>query len=163
MDPAHIHLLINHLAVFGSLMGAIVLAHALYTKNNQTKMAAYYVFIISSIGAIIAYLTGEPAEHLVEDMAGISHDTIEAHEDAAIYALYAFIALGVLSLIGLYLALKKHASTRMMALIVMVVSLLSFGIIARTGYLGGQIRHTEIYTNQPAQSPGVENEDNDQD
>jgi uncharacterized membrane protein len=161
MDPAHLHLLINHLPVFGSLMGALVLAHALYTKNNQTKMAAYYVIIISSIGAVIAYLTGEPAEHLVEDMAGISHDAIEEHEDAAIYALYSFIALGILSLIGLYLALKKHASTRMMAMIVLVVSLLSFAIIARTGYLGGQIRHTEIYSPQPAQGPEMENEDHD--
>jgi hypothetical protein len=26
----------------------------------------------------------------------------------------------------------------------LVVSLVSFGLVARTGYLGGQIRHTEI-------------------
>jgi hypothetical protein len=27
-----------------------------------------------------------------------------------------------------------------------VVALVSFGLVARTGYLGGQIRHTEIRT-----------------
>lgn len=77
MDQAHLHLIINHLPVFGSILGGIVLAYGLWTKTNQTKVAAYILFIISSIGAGISYLTGEAAEETVENIAGVSKDLIE--------------------------------------------------------------------------------------
>jgi hypothetical protein len=30
------------------------------------------------------------------------------------------------------------------SLLILFISIISFGLVARTGYLGGQIRHTEI-------------------
>ena len=51
MDTAYIHLLINHLPVFGSILGAMVLVHGLYAKSDATKIAAYNIFTLSSIGA----------------------------------------------------------------------------------------------------------------
>lgn len=144
MNQTHLHLLINHLPIFGSILGGLVLAHGLWTKSNQTKIAAYYLLIISSIGAVIAYLTGEAAEESVENIQGISKDLIGQHEDFAVFALVALSVLGVASLIGLFVTIKKSASTRMVAIVTLFISLISFGLIARTGYIGGQIRHTEI-------------------
>lgn len=54
MDQTHLHLSINHLPIFGSILGGLVLAYGLWTKSNQTKIAAYYLLIISSIGAGIS-------------------------------------------------------------------------------------------------------------
>jgi hypothetical protein len=45
------------------------------------------------------------------------------------------------------LTVKKSPLTRPVAIITFLISLVSFGLIARTGYLGGQIRHTEISSN----------------
>lgn len=146
MNQTHLHLLINHLPVFGSIFGALVLAHGLWTKSFQTKVAAYNLFIISSIGAVIAYLTGEAAEESVENIQGVSETLISQHEDSAKIALAALIILGAASLIGLYMTIKKSTLTRMVAIITLFISLISFGLIARTGYIGGQIRHTEINT-----------------
>jgi len=144
MDQTHIHLLITHLPVFGSILGAIVLIQGIWTKSNHTIVAAYTVLIISAIGAVIAYLTGEAAEETVEHLQGISENMIEQHEDFAVFALVSLIILGVAAVAGLFLALKKSTITQAAAIVVLFISLISFGLVARTGYLGGLIRHTEI-------------------
>ena len=161
MNQTHIHLLITHLPIFGSILGGLVLAHGLWTNSNQTKIAAYNLFIISAIGAGIAYLTGEGAEETVENIQGVVEATIKTHEEFALFALISLIILGVTSLIGLLLTLRKSSLTRTLAIIILFISLISFGLIARTGYLGGQIRHTEINsTNNPNLTPN-ENEGDD--
>lgn len=161
MNQTHLHLLINHLPIFGSILGGLVLAHGLWTKSNQTKIAAYNLLVISSIGAVIAYLTGEAAEESVEKIQGISKDLIDQHEDFAVIALVALSILGVASLIGLFLTIKKSPLIRMVAVVTLFISLISFGLIARTGYIGGQIRHTEINSsnNNPVQSGEQEHDD----
>jgi len=161
MNQTHIHLLITHLPIFGSILGGLVLAHGLWTNSNQTKIAAYNLFIISAIGAGIAYLTGEGAEETVENIQGVVEATIKTHEEFALFALISLIILGVTSLIGLFLTLRKSSLTRTLAIIILFISLISFGLVARTGYLGGQIRHTEINsTNNPNLTPN-ENEGDD--
>lgn len=162
MDQTHIHLLITHLPIFGSILGGLVLAHGLWTKSNQTKIAAYNIFIISAIGAGIAYLTGEAAEETVENVQGIADNMIEQHEDFAVFALVSLIILGVASIGGLFLTLRKSALTSTAAIVILFISLISFGLVARTGYLGGQIIHTEINNSTTTtQGQGGESEDDD--
>lgn len=153
MNQTHIHLLITHLPIFGSILGAVVLAYGLWAKSNDTKIAAYFVFILSAIGAVTAYLTGENAEETVENIKGVVEATIKTHEEFALFALVSLIILGVASILGLYFTIKKSPLTRTTAFVILFLSLISFGLVARTGYLGGQIRHTEITTaTQPAES-----------
>jgi uncharacterized membrane protein len=162
MSLAQLHLLINHLPVFGAFLGMIVLAHGMWTKNGQTKIAAYNLFILSAIGACIAYFTGEPAEEVVENIAGITESAIEQHEDFAIFALISFILLGVVSVFGLLITLKQSIFMRPVAVVILLISLVSFVLVARTGYLGGQIRHTEMNTSpagEGVQNSGSENGD----
>ena len=160
MNQTHIHLLITHLPIFGSILGGLVLAHGLWTKSNQTKIAAYNIFIISAIGAGIAYLTGEAAEETVENIQGIAKNIIDQHEDSAVFALVSLIILGFASIVGLFLTLQKSSLTSTTAIVTLFISLISFGVVARTGYLGGQIRHTEINNSATtAQGQGGESED----
>ncbi len=147
MSQAHLHLLITHLPIFGSMFGVLVLGYGLGTKNNQTKNAAYFIFIISAIGAGIAYLTGEGAEHAVKNIQGVSKNTIWIHEDAAEYALISLIVLGAASVFALFVNRFKASLVWPISIIVLILSIISFALAARTGYLGGQIRHTEIGTN----------------
>ena len=146
MNQTHIHLLITHLPIVGTALGAFVLIHGIWKRNKDTLIAAYNVLIVSAIGAGIAYATGEGAEETIEHLKGISKHLIEDHEEFALVSLIALILTGGVSLIGLFATLKNTSQVRRMALIVLAVSLISFGLIARTGYLGGQIRHSEIRT-----------------
>lgn len=159
MNFTHLHLLIAHLPIFGTFLGLLVLAQAIITKSYLTKIAAYNMFIISAIGAGIAYFSGESAEETVENIQGISHDLVEAHEHFAKYAWISAIVLGVLSLVALFLTKRKSSLTRRVAVLVLIISIISFSVIARTGFLGGKIRHTEISTMPSALQHDVEAED----
>lgn len=147
MDQVHIHLLITHLPIFGSILGGVVLAQGLWTKSNQTIIAAYSLFIIAAIGATISYLTGEGAEEAVENIQGVAENMIDQHEDFAMISLISLLILGVLSIGGVLLTIKNSPISRSVAFIILFISVISFGLVARTGYLGGQIRHTEINPN----------------
>lgn len=144
MDQTHLHLLITHLPIFGSLLGTLVLGYALWKKSDTTTLAAYYLLIVSAIGAVIAYVTGEGAEETVENIQGVSENVIEQHADFAVYALVALGIVGVTSLIGIYFNHIKSSFANPTATGALFLALISFGLVARTGYLGGQIRHTEI-------------------
>lgn len=144
MNQTHVHLLINHLPVFGSILGAIVLANALWTKSYQTKIAAYNLFIVSAIGAAIAYATGEAAADVVVKIPNILTENIEHHENFALVSLVSSIILGTVSVVGLYLTIIQSSLTRTFASAVFFIAIINFGLAARTGYLGGLIRHPEI-------------------
>lgn len=159
MDQTHVHLWITHLPIFGSILGALVLGYGLWTKSSHTKIASYILFIIAAIGAGIAYQTGEAAEGTVEKIAGLSKNSIDQHEDFAMTGLVSLIVLGVASIGALFLTFKKSPLTKPVAVLVLFVSLISFGFIARTGYLGGQIRHTEINSNIASPTQGGESDE----
>jgi uncharacterized membrane protein len=144
MNPAHIHLIITHLPIFGSALGISVLLYGLWSKSDSTLIAAWKVFTISAIGAVIAYLTGESAEELVEHLSGVSGAAIEEHEEAASFAFASMIVLGLVSIVSAILTWRKKGKSRTWAWVTLLVALFSFSVIARTGYLGGKIRHTEI-------------------
>lgn len=163
MSQVHLHLLITHLPVFGSILGALVLAYGLWTKSSQTKNAAYFLFVISAIGAGVAYLTGEGAEEATEKIAGVSENMIKLHEDSALYALVSLIILGAVSIFALIESRLTTALIKSTATIILLLSLISFGLVARTGYLGGQIRHTEISAGAVINDTGSEEGEKDND
>jgi len=152
MDPLHVHLFINHLPIAGTIAGAVVLALALGFKSRHTEIAAYVVFILSSLGAVIAYLTGEGAEHAVKQIPGILKDTVERHEDFSVYALIALVILGIASLAGIILARRRSKPPGNTAVMIFSLSIVCFGLIAWTAYLGGQIRHTELNRDSSVQT-----------
>jgi uncharacterized membrane protein len=163
MDQTHIHLLITHLPIFGSLLGTLVLGYGMWKKSNTTMLASYYLLLISTLGAVIAYLTGEAAEETVENIQGVSENAIEQHADFAVYALVALITVGIASLIGVYFKITKSSFAKPVATVTLFLALISFGLVARTGYLGGQIRHTEIASgaSQTNNEQGGEQNEND--
>lgn len=161
MSQIHIHLLITHLPIFGSILGALVLTYGLLSRSNDTKIAAYLLFILSSIGAGISFITGEETEETVENIQGVVQETIKAHEEFALIALISLIILGFSSIIGIYLTYRNSPLSKTTAIVILFISLVSFGIVARTGYLGGQIRHTEISNRATVHSENAEVETDD--
>lgn len=146
MDLTHLHLIITHLPIYGSILGAMVLIYGMFSKSSHTKMAAYFVLLISALGGIIAFTTGEAAEETVENMQGIGKNLIEEHEEFAKLTLAAIIALAIVSIAGLLLTWKNSKYAKGVSAIILVISFVCFGMASWTGYLGGQIRHTETST-----------------
>jgi hypothetical protein len=145
LNPTHLHLMITHLSIFGSILGALVLVYGMITKSHHTKMAALLLFIMTSVTAFIADYTGGVASQTVKTITGISKAAVKEHHLAAQFGLISLYILGGISLLTfIYIIIKKPAKTKFINWIVLVIALWSFSVTARTGYLGGKIRHTEL-------------------
>ncbi|MCE9611499.1 MAG: hypothetical protein K8R23_14980 [Chthoniobacter sp.] len=144
MNAAHFHLALNHLPVVGVLFGLGVLFAGRFLRSDVTMRVGLWLLVASGLFAIPAYLTGEPAEEIVEKIAGIGESLIERHEDAASIALAAALLAGVLAAVALFLARGGRAVSHLAFLVVAVVGAGAAGSMAWTAKLGGEIHHQEI-------------------
>jgi uncharacterized membrane protein YphA (DoxX/SURF4 family) len=145
MDQTHLHLITNHLAIIGTLFAGIVLLIGLISNTVQTRIAAFILMLISSIGGYITYQTGHEAEETVEHMKNISEHIIEQHEEFAEKAFWFIILLFVSSLVGLYTGKKNLLSEKKISWIILLICFVGFAVFAWTGYLGGQIMHANDF------------------
>lgn len=149
MTIVHLHLLLNHFPVVGAIVGIFLLAAAWFRKSDELGKAALGLFAILGFITVIVFLTGEPAEEVVEQLPGYSAAITERHEESALAATVAMSALGLLSLAALGIFRRKPMDRRVTAL-ALLLALGVAGMIGFTANLGGQIRHTEI---RPAAIP----------
>ncbi|MBL0274197.1 MAG: hypothetical protein IPQ06_14300 [Chitinophagaceae bacterium] len=144
MNATHFHLLLNHFPVVGTLIGSLLLLWGIIRKQNTIKSVAAVILAVMAALAIPVFLTGEPAEESVEDLPGVSEALIGLHEDAATIAIWLMGVTGMASLVALIAAWKKNKAANLLFVITFFLSAVCFAAMARTGYYGGQIRHTEI-------------------
>jgi hypothetical protein len=150
MNLAHVHLLVNHIPVLGVALGLVVLAAAAVRHHTVVVRCALVLFVISALAAIPTYLTGEPAEDLVESAAGDVEAWVEPHEEAALVSLVLVEGLGVLSIIGLWMSRDRPSLPRGGIALVLVLAAITAGSLTWTANLGGQIRHSEIRGGPPS-------------
>ena len=155
MNAAHIHLMMTHLPIVGTFAGLGLLAFGLARKSQELKKAALGIFVFAALLAIPVYLTGEPAEDVVEKIARVSHASIERHEEAAVTAFTTLLALGAMAMFGLVWR-RKQAIPSWFITIALAGSIVAAGMMAWTANLGGKVRHTEISGNTDSTPPGTE-------
>ncbi|GAB2813275.1 DUF2231 domain-containing protein [Ferruginibacter profundus] len=144
MNTAHFHLLLNHFPVIGTLIGSCLLLWGIIKKQDHIKSIAAIILGAMAIIAVPVYLTGEPAEEAVEKLPGVSEAIIELHEEAAGIAIWLMGITGIVALVAVIFAWLKRKTAGMIFIATFIISVISFAAMARTGYYGGQIRHTEI-------------------
>ena len=169
MDTVHLHLLLNHIPVIGTIFSVPLFAYAVLRKSNELKELALMILVFAALVAIPVYLTGEPAEEAVEKLAGVSTAALELHEDGAKVSMILMAITGVISLLGLVLVKTKKTLAGWFVFLALVSSTMTAVSMARTANLGGQIRHSEIRTGDPgraetvspAEKPGKKKVDDD--
>lgn len=85
----------------------------------------------------IAYLIGEFT-------IGYAKTTIKPQDTFALFVLITFIILGHASILNLFLTLTKSLFTKTIAFIVIFISLITFGMMAGSDFLGTKFEHTEM-------------------
>lgn len=166
MNQAHLHLLLNHLPILGTLFGLLILTGGFFLKNNTVKRTALGMFAFAALCAIPAYLTGEGAEEVAENLPGVSETLMETHEELANIFLWVVGALGLLSLATWYADLKSKKIAPLLFSLTLVAALGTMVFAQRVGTSGGEIRHTEIRSGATAatgEMPGAAGEKNDDD
>lgn len=158
MNTVHIHLLLNHFPVIGTLMGGGLLLWGILKKQDAYANAAAVILFLVALIAIPVYLTGEPAEEAVEHLPGVQERAIEMHESAAGLAMILMAATGLTAVFTLILSRRQKQSAGIARAVLFAITFLCFSAMARTGYYGGQIRHTETgATVQDVQTEQKEN------
>lgn len=139
----HIHLLLNHFPIVGSIFGLLLLIYAWYKNSEDLKEASYWSFLIVAIITIFVFIAGEHAEEVVETFPNVTPSLIEHHEEAAKQALIALELLGVTSLVGIILFRGDKITPNWFLLTTLGLALIATTVVSLTGLLGGVIRHTE--------------------
>ncbi len=144
MNDAHLHMVVNHFPIIGTILAIGILIAGLLNKNQSIINTAYVLFIIGAVFGILSMDTGEGAEELVEDMPSIGWKIIHEHEELAEKMALLLDALGILSLLGFYLQYKKNPKQKLVSYAILILSIASLFVIQKVGTSGGEIRHTEI-------------------
>ncbi len=147
MNDAHLHMVVNHFPIIGTILGLGILITGIILKNNTVKSTAYVLFVIAAIFAAFSMGTGEGAEELVEDMPSVGKQIIHEHEEMAERLAIVLYALGVISLAGLFLNYKKNAKAQLVSYVALIIAIAGVFFAQQTGTTGGEIRHTEIRAN----------------
>lgn len=144
MTAAHFHLALNHVPLFGILIGALLLGYGMWRNHEEVQKASLGLLAVAGLAAIAVYLTGEPAEEVVEGLAGVSHDAIETHEHFGLYSLVAGTVTAVASLGALIVGTLRQQLARWTVTLVLLLALATAGLIGYTANLGGKVSHPEL-------------------
>jgi uncharacterized membrane protein len=144
MNLAHLHLLLNHFPTVGFGVGLGILLVALAAKSDRLKQVGLEIVFLIALLTIVVYLSGNAADLAIGTLPGVSESLISVHENAALVA-YVFMELtGFAAFLGLW-QLRRTARTASWNLpAVLLLSIVTFALMARAANLGGEIRHSEI-------------------
>jgi hypothetical protein len=142
IDAAHLHLALTHLPVIGAPLLLLVLTIGMVRGWQEVVTVALALTVGLAAATAVVYLTGDPAEELIERAAWFSEPITELHEERAAVALVATLVTGMLAA-G---ALLTRTRRQWLARLVWTGLLVSTLLLGWTAWSGGQIRHDEIRT-----------------
>ncbi|MEW6058418.1 MAG: hypothetical protein AB1540_17590 [Bdellovibrionota bacterium] len=148
MNWTYVHLATNHIPVLGSLFGLALTLFAIRKKSDDILKFTLGFWVFLAIASIVVYLTGEPAEEVVEHLVGTSEPALEAHEDAAIFGFVFMEIIGAMALAALLFRQKIAGKLDLILKTMLILATINSGVMIRIADLGGAIRHPEIHGNQ---------------
>jgi len=155
MNLAHLHLILNHIPIIGTIIGLGLFIVSLVGDTDDLKRASLMVFAGVALLALPTFFSGVGAQGAIRKDAAVPASLIERHEGAAILALFFMEVTGALALVGLWrrdrLFTGKPWSSNLA--VILCFSIVTAGLMARVGDTGGDIRHPEI---RPAQEVNKE-------
>lgn len=144
MTSAHWHLMLNHVPLLGLLFGTGLLTYGLWGAYENVQKGSLALLAVAGLSAVAVYLTGEPAEEVIEGLAGVSHEALEAHEGFGIVALTAGLVTGLSALGALLYGRLRRSIARWTVILTLGLAVVSIGFLAYTANLGGKISHPEL-------------------
>jgi len=154
MSLAHIHLLLNHFPIIGTIIGLGLLVLAILMKSDHLKHASLLVLLFIAIIAFPTYLSGNAAEEQIRHLPGVSKELVQAHQDSALLSFMFMEIAGGFAWLGLWRYRRIGCMTRGNTTMVLVLTVITVILMSITGNTGGDIRHPEL-ANDMKMGPGV--------
>jgi hypothetical protein len=160
LTPVHLHLLINHTPVMGSMAGVLLLLYGMIRKTAELERVALMTFVLTALLSFMSDQTGDGAAAIARKIPGVERQDIRAHSQSADTALLTAEITGAVALIGLILGFRRkdradeaaprlyvrwHLSPPRWAVVLSLLGgLATVYFMSVTAYTGGTIRHPEI-------------------
>ena len=144
MNPAYLHLVVNHVPIIGIGFVILLIIIGLVRKSGEIINVSLIFVVFLALFTIVVHQTGESAEEFVKDKPGFSEELVLEHDYAADLAFIFSEGVGVLALIALASKRfkKKYANT--LVAITLIGLIVTGALMIRTANLGGKINHPEI-------------------
>lgn len=149
--PEYIHVVLNHLPIYGTMLAAFALAVSLLLRSRAAQIIALLLTLIAGASSYPVFVTGQRAYKTirsVSDDAGA--DWLDEHMDRAEKTIGAFYLLAALAIAGLIVPIKWPKSAVPLAALTLVMAILCSGVAVYIAQAGGRVRHTEF---RPSETP----------
>jgi uncharacterized membrane protein len=150
VNLAHWHLLLNHFPIIGSIMGLGLFLASFVGENKDLRRASFIIFTGIAFLSIGTFLTGFGAQAMVTGKPGISDALIQRHEGSAMLTIWFIEITGALSAVGLWQYYRRKQPAHWTVAAILLFSILTVGLVARTGNTGGEISHPWVRDNPTA-------------
>ncbi len=149
---AHVHLLLNHFPTVGFSIGLGLFFVSILRKSADLKRASLVILLVIALLSLAVYISGRTAQDALDGTSGVSEVAIERHQDAALLAFVFMEITGGLAWLGLWQFRQISRQAQWNVWAILVLSIVTFGLMARAANIGGAIRHPEITTEVEAGS-----------
>ena len=145
MNGAHLHLLVNHVSLFALVIGTLMLAISMKRKSSELRIFATVLFVVAGVFGWIAVETGEQAFDVLKPLGLLDPESfVNDHAAAAEWAERSGILIAALAVTLEWAVRKKQNLVKTLQWILLIAAIHGCTVYARTAFLGGLVRHTEI-------------------
>ncbi len=144
MEVTHIHLLLNHIPILGSIFGVLLLIVGMVIKNQSIEITGTATLLLACAMTLPVYFSGEEAEHAVESMAVVSEFELEEHEEHAELSLWLMMVSGVSALFSLIAYARAPHLVSKTRIATAILGGLGFITLIPLANHGGKIMHQEL-------------------
>ena len=145
LDADYLHLALNHFPIILSILALGACIAALIVRRRAAWLYAVATITFAGLTIYPTYLTGDRAEHEVEELWYVSGDAIEEHEEAGKFALWVVLVSGAVGAFAWWRMVRgadrEGTPPAWLRAVVTVAALASVTTLARTALLGGEIIH----------------------
>jgi uncharacterized membrane protein len=152
MALSHLHLVLNHVPVIGSVIALGLLLLALVRRSADLRRASLEVYVVVGLLALPVYLSGLGAQLEVAARPDVSIAMIRAHHDAALLGSIVMLITAVVAWIGLWQIRRMARPARGVLGAVLLLAVVTLALMGRAANLGGQVRHPEMSVLQELQA-----------
>ena len=126
------------------IIGLSLFVVSFFGRNADLRRASYIIFVGVGFLALPTFLTGFGAQAMLTGQPNISDALIQRHEGAAMLSLWGLEITGAIAIVGLWQTHRSSRPANWNVAAVLLFSLLTMVLVARTGNTGGEISHPEV-------------------
>jgi len=149
--PEYIHVVLNHLPIYGTILGGLALAISLALRSRAAQITALIITLVAAVSAYPVLVSGQRAYKTIRGMSDDDGaEWLDEHMDRAEKTIGAFYFLAAVAIAGLLVPIKWPKTSFPLAAVTLAVAVICSGLAVYIAQAGGRVRHLEF---RPGESP----------